>query len=110
MAIRKNTKKAAKTTRTSAKAKLTEYKLLALQFINSLRYPGTQNIFTIKGYEKVNGVTKPNHASIPELLAIVGTATKLGKKVQISVNGYIDGAELSFDFVDAPPAIPSELQ
>ncbi len=98
-----------KTTRTSAKVKLAEYKIRALQFIHSLRYPGTQNIFTIKGYEKVNGVAKPNHASVPELLAIVGTANKLGKKVQISVNGYSDGAELSFDFVDAGGSIPFEL-
>lgn len=98
-----------KTTRTSAKAKLTEYKNLALQFIHSVRYPSTANIFTIKGYEKVNGVTKPNHASVPELIAIVGTASKLGKKVQISVNGYSDGAELSFDFVSSMPDTPFEL-
>ena len=88
--------------RTSPKQKFEAYRLKARTFINEILYPRTQTIFTIASY---SADKKPNAASVPELLAIVGTAQKLGKKVQVEISGI---NELKFVFVDTMN-IPAEL-
>jgi hypothetical protein len=80
------------TTRTSTKQKFTE------------------SFCSVKGYETVNGVKKPSMIPVPELLAIVGTAKRLGKNIQINTSGVDDGGQVDFVFVDAPPAVPFDLQ
>lgn len=103
--------KKSEVTRVSAKQKFENYKSLALQFINTLRYPLTQTAFSITAYQVVPGVgKKPNAISAPELGAIVGTARKLGKLVQVNFTGVDDGGTLNFVFVDSMPPTPNELR
>jgi len=115
MALKKTKLKSAsefvqgKTTRTSAKQKFGAYKDLALTYIRTLRNPASQSAFFVKGYEVTPTGKKPNAVNIPELLAIVGTAAKLGKDVRIVVSGQGDAAQLEFSFVDQSPNVPSEL-
>ena len=97
------------TTRTSAKQKLTAYKEAALGFISTLRYPTTQSFFSVKGYEVTPTGKKPSHISVPELLAIVGTAKRLGKNIQLSTSGVDDGGQIDVLFVDAAPSVPFNL-
>lgn len=96
--------------RVSAKQKFENYKTLALQFINTLRYPLIQTAFSVTAYQVVPGGKKPNAISAPELGAIVGTAQKLGKFVQVTFTGVDDGGTLNFVFVDSIPPTPRELQ
>jgi hypothetical protein len=104
--MKKETKKET-AVRLSAKQKLTQYKHDALTFINILKRPAQQLAFSVSGYQKTEGGgKKPNVLSAPELLAIVGTAAKLGKQVHVSISGVDDGGQLNFYFVDAPPATP----
>jgi hypothetical protein len=102
-------KKAIAVTRVSAKQKLDAYKGAAFIYISKLRTPGTQSAFSVKGYEVTPTGKKPNALSAPELLAIVNTARKLGKIVQLTTSGISDGGQLDFQFVDAPADIPSDL-
>ena len=97
------------TTRTSAKQKLTAYKEAALGFIHTLRYPTTQSFFSVKGYEVTPTGKKPNHISVPELLAIVGTAKRLNKNIQLNTSGVDDGGQIDLSFVDAAPSVPFDL-
>jgi hypothetical protein len=97
------------TTRTSAKQKLTAYKERALLFIRMLRYPDTRAFFSVKGYEITPTGKKPSHISVPELLAIVGTAKRLGKNIQLSTSGVDDGGQIDVLFVDAAPGVPLDL-
>ena len=106
--IRKS--KVAKPTVKSVLAQFEAYKQNAITTINKLIYPNTQGAFTITSYEKTATGVKPNAISAPELAAITGTAQKLGKTVQVKLNGTGEGATLGFYFVDTPsPTIPSDL-
>lgn len=98
-------------TRLSAKQKLENYKSCALLFIKKLRNPMTQIGFSVSGYEVTPTGKKPNTLSAPELLAIVGTAQRLGKNVQLSISGTDDQARINFQFVDnnLTFSIPVEL-
>jgi hypothetical protein len=96
-------------TRLSAKQKLTNYKQAALTFIRQLATPDKQSAFSVTAYQVVAGVKKPNALSAPELVAIVGTAAKLGKQVHVTISGVDDGGQLNFYFVDAPTNTPFEL-
>jgi hypothetical protein len=96
-------------TRISAKQKFEAYKTAALQYIRTLRNPATQSFFSVVGYEKVDGKLKPSTISAPELLAIVGTAKRLGKNIQINTFGADNGGRLDFIFVDEPADIPQNL-
>jgi hypothetical protein len=97
-------------TRTSAKQKLEDYKFKAQEFINKLRNPEKTSAFSVRGYEVLQqGSKKPNVISVPELLAIVGTARQLGRRVEISISDSGDNARLNFTYVAELPAIPSEL-
>ena len=96
-------------TRTSAKQKFADYKTRALAFINLTKYPSNQSAFSVTGYNVTAGVKKPNALSAPELIAIVGTAQKLGKIVQVTISGIADGGQLDFRFVDSFPSIPNDL-
>jgi hypothetical protein len=108
--MKKATRVAVAATRISAKQKFENYKSRALAFISKLRYPNTESFFSVTGYEVVNGMKKPNHISVPEMLAIVGTAKRLGKNIQVNTSGVGDGGQIDFVFVDAPnPTVPFEL-
>lgn len=108
MAIRKKNH-TAPAVRVSAKQKLAAYKTSAFAYIRTLRNPSSQSAFSVKGYEVTPTGKKPNALSAPELLAIVNTARKLGKIVQLTTSGISDGGQLDFQFVDAPADIPSDL-
>ena len=97
-------------TRVSAKQKFEAYKANALAFINTLRYPTTQSFFSVKGYEKTPTGVKPNVINVPELLAIVGTATKLGKRIEVRTSGADMGGQIDIVLVDAVPPMPFDLQ
>ena len=109
MAIRKNATKAAKTTRTSAKAKLTEYKNRALQFIHTLRNPTTLNSLSITGYELKEGRKLSKSVPVPELITMVGMAAQFGKGVRVTVTGLGDDVTLNFLIHDQVTSIPTEL-
>jgi hypothetical protein len=98
-----------KTTRVSANMKHIEYKNRATAFIQSMRHPERSGIFSVKAYEVLNGAKKPSFMSVPELLAIVGIAAKLGKKVEVTVSQVGDAATVNFDFVAGTPSLPLEL-
>ena len=100
--------KTTKPPRVSPKQQLAEYKAKARTFINSILYPSTALIFSIEPYNDINGAKKPNAISVPELFAIVGTAAKLGKKVQVSISNTTSSNELDFRFVNQPN-FPAEL-
>jgi hypothetical protein len=72
----------------------------------ALRTAKTQIAFSITGYTKEK---KPNAISVPELIAIVGTAQKLGQQVTLSISGVEDGATLSVRFTDNV-VLPYDLQ
>jgi len=101
-------KKQQSVTRLSAKQKLTNYKQAALTFIHQQANPNRQSAFSVAAYQVVAGGKKPNALSAPELVAIVGTAAKLGKQVHVTISGVDDGGQLNFYFVDVP-ATPFEL-
>ena len=46
----------------------------------------------------------------PEVLAIVGTATTLGKDVLVTTSGHEDGGQINFYFVDKQLPLPNELR
>lgn len=98
-------------TRLTPTQKLAAYKVAALAFINTLRYASTESFFSVKGYETVNGAKKPSTISVPELLAIVGTAKRLGKQIIVQTSGVDDGGQIDFVFANDPAriVIPSEL-
>jgi hypothetical protein len=43
------------------------------------------------------------------LLAIVGTAKRLGKNIQLSTSGVDDGGQIDVLFVNAAPGVPLDL-
>jgi hypothetical protein len=98
-----------KAIRLTPKQKLQNYKQAALAFISRLKNPTQQLAFSVTGYQVSPTGKKPNALSAPELLAIVGTAAKLGKYVRVSTSGIEDGGQLNFYFVDAPLTTPFEL-
>ena len=102
--------KAESKTRVSAKQKFNDYKQRAQAFIAKLRYPDTQSFFSVKGYEVTPTGKKPSHIAVPELLAIVGTASRLGKKIEIRTSGVDDGGQIDFVFVAATPSVPFDLR
>ena len=102
-------KKASKATRTSAKQKFAEFKTQVFQYISQLRNPASRFAFSVKGYEVVAQVKKPNVISVPELLAIVGTAGQLGKEVRVTASQSGDFAQLNFLYVDQPLDVPLAL-
>lgn len=95
--------------RVSAKQKFEAYKHKALVYITSLRNPLSKAAFSVASYVTIAGVKKPSTISVPELLAIVGTAGQLGKEVRVTVSGREDGGQVNFIYVDQIPAIPNEL-
>ena len=65
--------------------------------------------FSVRGYEVTTTGKKPNVFHVPELLAIVATAARLGKKVEVTVSGVGDAAQVDFRFVDTAPSVPNDL-
>ena len=63
----------------------------------------------MRGYDVTTTGKKPNAFNVPELLAIIGTAAKLGKKVEVTVSGVGDAAQVDFRFVDTAPSVPNDL-
>lgn len=90
-------------------SKLQVIKTIAQQFAAKVAYPNSQEAFSVKTYETTPTGKKPNALSAPEVAAIVGTAAKLGKNVQVRISGSGDNLTLVFYFVDQTPSIPSEL-
>lgn len=95
--------------RVSAKQKLVDYKQKVYAYIQLLRNPSSTSAFSVTGYSVVAGVKRPNTISVPELLAIVGTAGQLGKQVHVSVSGREDGGQVNFIYVDQVAPVPAEL-
>ena len=107
----KKVKKAAvSTTRTSLKQKFEAYRDVASRYIFRLQNPITNSFFSVKAYETTPTGKKPNAINAPELLAIVGTAKKLGKTIRLDISGVGDTAQLDVVLVDTPPALPAELR
>ena len=98
------------TPRVSLKQKFAAYRSAASSYIYQLQNPSTEQFFSVKGYEKVEGRLKPNVINVPELLAIVGTANRLGKGITITTSGVELGGQINIQFVDRPTAIPVELR
>ena len=98
------------TTRTSLKQKFEEYRNAASAYIFGLQNPITNSFFSVKAYETTPTGKKPNAINAPELLAIVGTAKKLGKTIRLDISGVGDTAQLDVVVVDTPPALPAELR
>lgn len=90
-------------------SKLQVLKSIAFAFAQKIAYPNAQEAFSVKAYEVTPTGKKPNALSAPEVAAIVGTAAKLGKKVEVRLTGVGDGGTLQFLFVDQNPSIPAEL-
>jgi hypothetical protein len=111
MATKIRKTKVVKPTLKQIQAQFAAYKVNARALINKFRYAGTESFFSVKGYEVVNGVKKPNSISVPELLAIVGTAKQLGKVIVVQTSGVSDSGQVDFVFQDDPTRvpIPSEL-
>jgi hypothetical protein len=103
--------KVVKPTLKAVQAQFAAYKVNALALINKFRYAGAETFFSVKGYEKVEGKLKPNVINVPELLAIVGTAKRLGKLVVLTTSGVEDGGQVNVLLQDDPSrvVIPSEL-
>jgi hypothetical protein len=98
-----------KATLKSVQAAFDAYRDAAVKYIYRLRNPNTESFFSVKGYEKVEGRLKPSVINVPELLAIVGTANRLGKKITITTSGVDDGGQVDVHFVDAPAPLPIEF-
>ena len=98
------------TTRTSLKQKFQEYRAAASEYVYRLQNPYNTPFFSVKAYETTPTGKKPNAVNVPELLAIVGTAKKLGKTVRLDISGVGDTAQLDVVLVDTPPALPAELR
>ena len=64
----------------------------------------------MKAYETTPTGKKPNAINAPELLAIVGTAKKLGKTIRLDISGVGDTAQLDVVLVDTPEILPAELR
>jgi hypothetical protein len=103
-------KKIVTPTRVSSKEKFNTYKNAVYAYIQALQHPGRQQAFSLTAYEVTPTGKKPNALSVPEVLAIVGTASKLGKNVQIEISGVGDNATLSAYFVDRPAPTPNYLE
>ena len=101
--------KTPKVTVKSVQAAFDAYRTAAMTYIYKLRNPNTESFFSVKGYEKVEGRLKPNVINVPELLAIVGTANRLGKNITITTSGVELGGQVDIKFVDAPAPLPTEL-
>jgi hypothetical protein len=100
---------APKTTRTSPKQLLSEYKSKALQFISDLRYLKTVNSLSITGYELKEGRKLSKSVPIPELITMVGMAAQFGKRVNCTVTGSGDDVKLNFLIQDEMPPTPNDL-
>ena len=98
------------TPRTSLKQKFAGYRSIASSYIYSLQNPGTNSFFSVKSYETTPTGKKPNAVNVPELLAIVGTAKRLGKTVRLDISGVGDAAKLDVVLVDTPAILPAELR
>jgi hypothetical protein len=96
--------------RISLKQKFATYRSTASSYIYSLQNPSTNSFFSVKSYETTPTGKKPNAVNVPELLAIVGTAKRLGKTVRLDISGHGDVAQLDVVLVDTPTALPSELR
>jgi hypothetical protein len=103
-------KKSAPVTRITAKQKFTAYRDAASSYIYGLQNPIQNSAFSVKGYEVTPTGKKPNFMSAPEVLAIVMTARKLGKTVNVTTSGVADGGQLDFYFVDGPRPLPEEMR
>jgi hypothetical protein len=97
-------------TRTSLKQKFTAYRAAVSNYIYSLQNPAHTLAFSVKGYEVTPTGKKPNALSAPELLAIVNTANKLDKRVELRTSGVGDGGQLDFSFVDISAGVPAEMR
>ena len=95
---------------TSLKQKFAEYRGIATNYIYSLQNPRVQSFFSVKAYETTPTGKKPNAINAPELLAIVGTAKKLGKTIRLDISGVGDAARLDVVLVDTPETRPDELR
>ena len=97
-------------TRTSLKQKFAAYRDVASVYIFGLQNPYTTPFFSVKAYETTPTGKKPNAINAPELLAIVGTAKKLGKTVRLDISGVGDAATLDVVLVETPASLPAELR
>ena len=109
MAKKTKATKTVKTTRTSAKQKLADYKNLALDYIRTLRNPKTVNSLSITGYEVKEGRKLSKSVPVPELITMVGMAVQFDKKVAVTVTGSGDEVKLNFLIQDEAGDIPSAL-
>ena len=100
----------AKITLKSVQEQFAAYRNAATNYIYSLQHPTNEQFFSVKGYEKVEGRLKPNVINVPELLAIVGTANRLGKNITITTSGVDNGGQVNVQFVDRPAPLPAELR
>jgi hypothetical protein len=98
-----------KITLKSVQEQFAAYRNAATSYISSLRNPRTEDFFSVKGYEKIEGVLKPGKISVPELIAIVGTANRLGKNITITTSGVENGGQINVQFVDRPAGVPVEI-
>ena len=92
------------------KEKFAAYRSAASSYIYTLQNPINSQFFSVKGYEKVEGRLKPNVINVPELLAIVGTANRLGKNIAITTSGVDNGGQINVQFVDRPEPLPAEMR
>ena len=97
-------------TRTSLKQKFAAYRAAASAYVYLLQHPYNTPFFSVKAYETTPTGKKPNAVNVPELLAIVGTAKKLGKTVRLDISGVGDTAQLDVVLVGTPQALPAELR
>ena len=98
------------TTRTSLKQKFDVYRAAASEYIYRLQNPYNTPFFSVKAYETTPTGKKPNAVNVPELLAIAGTAKKLGKTIRLDISGVGDTAQLDVVLVDTPASLPAELR
>src|ERR1039458_2039936 len=79
--------------RVTLKQKFEQYRSTARAYIYSISNPSQTLAFSVKGYEVTPTGKKPNALSAHELLAIVGTAAKLGKSITVTSSGIDDGGQ-----------------
>jgi hypothetical protein len=106
-------------TRTSLKQKFADYyrgvfaeyyRGVVTSYIYRLQNPYTTPSFSVKAYETTPTGKKPNAINAPELLALVGTAKKLGKTIRLDISGVGDTAQLDVVLVDGVAALPDALR
>lgn len=81
----------------TAKSELLSLRDEVSKYTYALGNRRNQIAITVDGY---TAEKKPNALSVPEMIAIVGTAQKLGQKVELKISGVENGASLNVYFVE----------